>query len=151
MWELDEIYTQILQRSIEKIQGGRDKDRLSQAFKQVLGSFAILAEPLPSATLANLFQIRLETVSLRVRHLYSVLNIPQNPDQPIQLLHPSFCDFLLDKQRCHDQSFWVGESQAHQKLSNNCIRLMSETLKKDICEMNAPGSLATSVESTRIQ
>jgi hypothetical protein len=126
-WEIDEIYTQILQRSTDNIQDGRDKDQLLQTFKQVIGSFAILAEPLPAATLANLLQIRPEAVNLRVRHLHSVLNIPKNPNHPIRLLHPSFRDFLLDEKRCHDQAFWVDKKQAHQTIANRCIQLMSNT------------------------
>jgi hypothetical protein len=104
-WELDEMYTQILQRSIDKIQDG-DKDRLLQTFKQVIGSFTVLAAPLPAATLANLLQIQPEAVNLRIRHLHSILNVPQNPDHPIRLLHPyhpirllhpSFREFLLEE------------------------------------------------------
>jgi hypothetical protein len=144
-WELDEIYTQILQRSIEKIQGGRDKDRLLQTFKQVIGSIAIVAKQLPVVTLANLLQIRPELVNLRVRHLQSVLNIPHNLDDPIRLLHPSFRDFLLDKGRCSDLDFWVDERQAHRKLADNCIQLMSNSLKQDICGQRAPGTLVTNV------
>ena len=156
-WELDEIYTQILQHSVDKIQGGRDKDRLLQTFRQVVGSFAILFEQLPAATLANLLQIRPELVNLRLRHLHSVLNVPQNPDLPIQLLHPSFRDFLLDKQRCHDQLFWVDEKQAHQTIANCCIRLMSTSLKQDVCGQETPRTfvaartLVANVGSSRIE
>ncbi|KAF2193124.1 putative WD-repeat protein [Zopfia rhizophila CBS 207.26] len=149
-WELDGIYTQILQRSFDKIQGGRDKDRLSQTLKQVIGSLAILAEPLPAANLANLLQIRPEVVNLRVWHLQSVLNVPQNPHHPVWLLHPSFRDFLLDEQRCHDQSFWVEEKQAHRTLMESCIRLMSSSLKQDICGVDGPGALVTGIDNSRI-
>ena len=36
-------------------------------------------------------------------------------------------------------------------LATRCIQLMSQTLKKDICEMHAPGSRPSQVESSRIQ
>jgi hypothetical protein len=150
-WELDEIYTQILQRSVDKIQDRRDRDRLLQIFKEVIGSFAILAEPLSATTLANLLQVRPEVVNLRVRHLHSVLNIPQNPNHPIRLLHPSFRDFLLNKKRCLSQSFWVDEKQAHQTICNCCILLMSKYLKQDICKHKASGTLVAHIESSRIE
>lgn len=130
---------------LTKFKADENKDRLSQTFKQVLGSFVILAEPLPAA---NLLQIRPEAVNLRVRHLHSVLNIPQNQDHSIQLLHPSFRDFLLNKQRCHNQLFWVDEKQAHQILADSCIRLMSNALKQDICRQEAPGTLVVDIESS---
>ncbi|KAF2180324.1 HET-domain-containing protein [Zopfia rhizophila CBS 207.26] len=146
-WKLDEIYTQILRRSV---QGGRDKDRTVQTLKQVIGSFAILAEPLPAATLANLLQMRPEAVNIRIQHLHSVLNVPRNPDHPIRLLHPSFRDFLFDKHRCHDQSFWVEEKQANRTLAVSCIRFMSAFLKQDICNVDAPGMLVAGVEGSRV-
>jgi hypothetical protein len=148
-WELDEIYTQILQRSVHKIQDGPDKHQLLQRFKQVIGCFAIMAEPVPALTLAKLLQIRPEEVDLRARHLHSVLNIPRDPNRPIRLLHPSFRDFLLDEQRCHDRLFWVDEKQAHQTIASRCIRLMSSSLKQDICSLRAPGVLATNMKSSR--
>jgi hypothetical protein len=150
-WELDEIYTQILQRSVHKIQAGPDKDQLLQRFKRVVGSFVILAEPVSASTLARLLQIRPEEVNLRARHLHSVLNIPRNPNRPVRLLHPSFRDFLLDEQRCHDRLFWVDKKQAHQTIANRCIRLMSSSLKQDICGLRAPGVLATNTKCSQVE
>jgi hypothetical protein len=150
-WELDEIYTQILQRSFNGVQDGRDKSQLLQTLKLIVGSFALLTKPLPAATLANLLQIRPETVNLRVRHLHSVLNIPQSQDHPIRLLHPSFRDFLVDKDRCSDPNFWVDEKQAHRTLAESCIRLMSASLKQDICGQGAPGALVADIESSRVK
>jgi hypothetical protein len=149
-WELDEIYTQILQRSLNEVQDGRDKDQLLQTLKLVVGSLALLAEPLPAATLANLLQIRSETVNLRVRHLHSVLKVPQSQNQPIRLLHPSFRDFLVNKDRCSDPNFWVDEKQAHRTLAERCIQLMSASLKQNIYGQGAPGMLAANVESSRL-
>lgn len=149
--ELDEIYTQILQRSIDKLQDGPDNNRLLQTFKQVVGSLAILIEPLSAASLAGLLDIRSEIVDLRVRHLHSVLNMPQNKGHPIRLLHPSFRDFLLDKERCGDAYFHVDAKQTHQMLADSCIRLMSKALKQDICGLNIPGVLVTDVESWRVE
>jgi hypothetical protein len=150
-WELDEIYTQILQRSFHKVQGGQDRDRLLETFRQVIGSLSILAEPLPAAALTNLLRIRPEIVTLRIKHLHSILNVPQNPDHPIRLLHPSFRDFLLNDQRCYDQSFRVNKKQAHRTLADNCIRLMSNSLKQDVCGQEAPGILVANVKSSRIE
>jgi len=106
-------------------------------FKQVIGSFAVLAEQLPAASLAKLLQICPEQVDLRVRPLHSILNIPENPNHTIRFLHPSFRDFLLDKQRYQDQLFWVDERQAHRTLAEGCIRLMSDSLMQDICRQES--------------
>ena len=69
----------------------------------------------------------------------------------LRLHHPSFRDFLLNKDRCNDPNFWVDEKQAHQMLADNCIRLMSASLHQDICRLDAPGTLVDEVESSRIE
>ena len=81
----------------------------------------------------------------------SFLNIPQNLEHPIRLLHPSFRDFLLDEQRCRDQSFWVDEKQAHRELAVNCIQLMSKRLKQDICGVGAPGTHVANMETSTVK
>jgi hypothetical protein len=58
---------------------------------------------------------------------------------------------LLDKKRCGDSNFWVNEKQAHQTLATNCIRLMSISLKQDICHQRTPGVLVTDVESSQVE
>jgi hypothetical protein len=150
-WELDEMYSQLLQHSFEKVKEEKDKERLFETFRRIIGSFIILFEPLSATTLAKLLHTLQETVNLRVRHLYSVLNVPENQSLPIRLLHSSFRDFLLDNQRCHNQSFGVDEKQTHKTLANHCVQLMSETLKQDICGLHTPGILAVEVDSNRVK
>jgi len=143
-------HAHILERSFGTEQDEPDKSQLLEAFKQVVGSVAILIEPLSAASLAKLLDVRLETINLRVRNLHSVLNIPQSKHHPIRLLHPSFRDFLLDKDRCTNLDFWVDEKQAHLILAESCLQLMSSSLKRDICGQGAPGILVTNVESERV-
>jgi len=150
-WELDEMYSQLLQHSFEKVKEEKDKKKLFETFRHIIGSFIILFEPLSATTLAKLLHTLHETVNLRVRHLYSVLNVPENQSLPIRLLHSSFRDFLLDNRICHNQSFGVDEKQAHKTLANHCVQLMSETLKQDICGLHTPGILAVEVDSNRVK
>ena len=145
--ELDQIYTKILQHSFKKVQ--QQKDRVTEQFKQVVGSLIILSEPLSATSLAKLLKLAVGLINVRLGHLHSILNVPENERDPIHLRHPSFRDFLLNKDRCGD--FWVDEKQAHDTLATGCIQLMSEILKKDICEMQAPGSLATHVNSNYVK
>jgi len=86
-----------------------------------------------------------------LKHMQAVLDVLSIPDLPVRLLHLSFGDFLLDKNRCSDLHFEVDERQAHLALADDCIRLMSNSLKQDICEQEAPGTLVANVESSRIE
>ncbi|ERF74014.1 hypothetical protein EPUS_03829 [Endocarpon pusillum Z07020] len=85
-----------------------------------------------------------------LNELHSVIDIPKDRFQPLRLHHPSFRDYLLSKSRCQDPNFWVNEKQAHQVLAENCLRLMSTSLKQDICGLNAPGKLVAEVARSRI-
>jgi hypothetical protein len=148
--ELDQIYTQILEHSFKKVHE-RGKQQLAKVFRQVVGAIVILFDPLSTTALAGLLAVRKEIINMRLRHLCSVLNVPENEDSTIRLLHPSFRDFLLDKQRCRDQHFWVDEKKAHEALAENCLRLMFNCLRRDICGLHAPGTFANAVESSRIE
>ena len=107
--ELDQIYRQILNHSFKTVKDERDKHQLFRIFRQVVGAIVILFEPLSTTALAKLFEVEKEIVSRRIRHLRSILDVQENQESPIRLLHPSFRDFLLDKQRCPDSHFWVNQ------------------------------------------
>ena len=148
--ELDEMYTRILQHSFRKVGERHDKKNLADIFKQVIGSLTILYEPLSAASLSKLLSVRQEVVDVRVRHLHSVLIVPDGEDYPIRLLHPSFRDFLHDKQRCHDELFWVDEKKAHAAIVDSCLCVMSR-LKRDICCLRKPSALASMVKSDKVE
>ena len=148
MQRLDKIYIQILQHSFTKVE---DKEVIAKSFRWIIGSITILSEPLSAFALAKLLYVPKDIVTKRLRHLHSILNIPKDQDQPIRLLHPSFRDFLLDKQRCRDQHFWVDEKEAHGALAESCLRLMSENLKRDICDLRAPGVLASKMDNSWVE
>jgi hypothetical protein len=149
--ELDEIYTQVLKYSFKRVHDEWDKQQLAEVFRQVVGAIIVLFEPLSTTALAGLLFARKEIISLRLRHLRSVLDVPENQDSTVRLLHPSFRDFLLDKQRCHDQHFWVDEKKTHKVLTESCLRLMCSHLKRDICDLQMPGVPISEVESSRVE
>jgi hypothetical protein len=41
--------------------------------------------------------------------LHAILDISKDQIRPLRLHHPSFRDFLLEKERCRDLNFWVEE------------------------------------------
>jgi hypothetical protein len=117
----------------------------------ILGSIVILFSPLSGDSLANLLHLPKEDVDQTLEDLHSILDIPDDHARPIRLHHPSFRDFLLDKDRCVDPHFGVDEKQAHGDLADACLRLMSTTLKRDICDLHRPGALTNDVEGSRVE
>jgi hypothetical protein len=43
------------------------------------------------------------------------------------------------------------EDQSHKKLAENCIKLMSASLKEDICDVSSPGTLVIDISQDRIE
>jgi WD domain, G-beta repeat len=82
--------------------------------------------------------------------LRSVLDVPNDPDFPIRLLHPSFREFLLDEQRCLDRRFKIDEKSTHRDLEESCLTVMSCALKRDICGLQIPGALTSEAESNTL-
>jgi hypothetical protein len=148
--ELDNIYVGILLNSISGDYDEEEKVELFELFRKVVGAIMVLFDPLSAEALARLLNEAKSAVNQTLGDLHSVLKIPESPIYPIRLLHPSFRDFLLDKQRCQDQQFWVEEKEAHQMLAMSCLRLMSEHLKRNICGLHSPGALVTEVHGDQI-
>jgi hypothetical protein len=146
---LNEIYLAVLKHLIPSEYSDEEKGDVCDMLKHTLGSIVVLLSPLSTPSLSKLLRLPREDVDRTFADLYAILDVPEDPTRPLRLHHPSFRDFLLNKDRCGD--FWVDEIVAHQILATSCIQLMSQTLKKDICEMHAPGSQASQVESSRIE
>jgi hypothetical protein len=146
---LDEIYFTVLKHSISSGYSGEEIEEVCDMLKHTLGSIVVLLSPLSASSLSRLLHLPKEDINRTFEDLYAILDIPKDPTQPLCIHHPSFRDFLLNKDRCGD--FWVDEKKAHQVLATSCIELMSQTLKKDICEIHAPGSQTSQVENSWIE
>lgn len=158
---LDWIYLTVLNRSLDP---DSDPDSIaptpqeirhcSNTVRDVLGSIVVLFSLLSVKSVCRLLLIpegKEEEAKGTLRSLHAVLDIPEDETYVLRLHHPSFRDFLLNKRRCYDTYFWVDEKRTHQKLADRCIRLMSTSLKQNICEVNAPGIPATRIESRRVE
>ena len=148
---LNEIYVTVLKHSIYTDYTDEEREDQYRTLRHTLGSVVVLFSPISAYSLSRLLHVVKEDVDQTLEDLHAILDIPADQNRPLRLHHPSFRDFLLDKDRCGDPNFWVDEKQAHQRLAESCIRLMSASLKQDICGQNAPGVLVANVESTQIE
>jgi hypothetical protein len=144
---LDEIYTTVLKNSVTSEYTDEEEEELYNMLRQILGSIVILFSPLSISSLSKLLRVVKEDINQTLDDLHSVLDVPKDQTQPLRLHHPSFRDFFLNSGRCKNENFWVDEKQAHQTLAQSCMRLMSTSLKQDVCKLDAPGMLITDVES----
>ena len=145
---LDEIYTTVLKHSISLSYTTEEKEEFCLILRRVLGSLTVLSSPLSVTSLSRLIHLAEEDVDQTLENLHAILDIPKEHTHPLRLHHPSFRDFLLNQKRCADSLFWVNGKQAHEALAESCIRLMSTSLKQDICGLNCSGA---EVDNSRVE
>jgi hypothetical protein len=148
---LNNIYMTILKSTIHEEYLESEKEDRCSVLNQVLGTIVLLYSPLSINSLTGLLYLPKETIEGGLADLHAILNIPKDTSQPLRLHHPSFRDFLLNKDRCNNPNFLVDERQAHRTLANNCILLMSNSLKQDVCRQRAPGTRVADVEGSQIE
>jgi NACHT domain len=147
---LNEIYITVLRHSIPAGCSKNEREELLDLLRYTLGSIVALLSPLSVHSLSRLLGILAEDINDSLEDLHAILDIPKGEAHPLRLHHPSFRDFLLDKSRCGDSNFWVDEKQAHQRLADRCVQILSTSLKEDICSVTIPGTYITDVERSRV-
>ena len=148
--ELDNIYAMVLSQALPAEFAHEEKQELCSLLRLILGSLVILFSSLPQNSLACLLHITAEDVDQILSDLHAIIDVPEDRTLPLRLHHPSFREFLLNKERCCDPAFLVDEKEAHWKLLKNCMEIMGSVLKQDICGASSPGVFLDSVEKSRI-
>jgi len=146
---LNEIYVTVLINSISVDYTEEEREEQCATVRRILRSIVVLFSPLSTYSLDRLLDIA-EGVRPTLEDIHAILDIPNDSSRPLRLHHPSFRDFLLDKDRCGN-AFWVDEMQAHTALADDCIQLMASSLQQDICRAGAPGALAAELDRTQLQ
>ncbi|KAJ5117442.1 WD40-repeat-containing domain protein [Penicillium atrosanguineum] len=111
--------------------------QLIHEFQNTIGILILLATPRSVDSFAKLLQMETDKVQEQIKLFYPVLDVPARSDEPVQILHLSFRDFLLDKKQ-EEYPFWVDESLVHKKLAAQCLKVMQDPkygLRKNICNL----------------
>ncbi|KAK4096622.1 hypothetical protein N658DRAFT_519096 [Parathielavia hyrcaniae] len=147
--KLDATYLPVLNQLIDGRTNDTQRSRLLADFRDVVGPIVLLAQPLTVSSLAQLLNFSREAIYGRLNSLHSVLSIPSKIDSPVRLFHLSFRDFLVDPTK-RAKEFWIDESKHHRTLTDRCIQLMHQHLKRDICGLQVPGKLRSEVDQRTI-
>jgi Mrp family chromosome partitioning ATPase len=142
--QLDRTYLPVLDQLLVE-QEEDEKETWLHAFQELVGSIVVLESPLSIISLACLLQVPQEEVKCRLDSLHSVLSVPDSEDVPIRLLHLSFREFLINPQKQGQSPFWVDEKSTHKKLASRCLKLMSSSLRQDMCRLSGPGVLRSEI------
>jgi hypothetical protein len=99
---LNKIYIIVLKCTIRDEYLEEEKQDMYSFLKKVLGIIILLYSPLPVNSLSELLHLPKGDIERRLAEFYTILDILKDIYRPFRLYHPSFRDFLLNKDRYGD-------------------------------------------------
>ena len=138
---INALYTEILRQAycdMNPDSQNLDDQEVYQHFRSVVGAVLLAFNPLSMNSLSSLLH-NFDTPSdicTVLDPLHSLLLVPEATEDPVQVFHKSFPDFLMDHKRCQDTSFFVDPAVHHTEMLLSCLRLMEQRLRRDICDLD---------------
>jgi hypothetical protein len=77
-------------------------EKVCDMLKYTFGSIVVLLSPLSASLLSRLLHLPREDINRTFEDLYAILDILKDLTRLLCVHHPSFRDFLLNKDRCGD-------------------------------------------------
>ena len=117
---IDLLYAQVLMHAFSDI----EEATVFENLKRVLGAVILAFNPLSRAQIAGILNIKQSLIATILRHLHSVLLIPNEDSKEIRVFHKSFPDFLQDPDRCPGSHFLVNPPLHHADMAFGCLGLL---------------------------
>jgi hypothetical protein len=133
--DLDALYTRVLIKASDVVGHHAAAQR---QLRDVLASLVLVQESLPVAALAAVAGVEERQCKMILRCLSSVLLYEHTSHEPVQLIHPSFPDFLTHDGRCTDARYFVDSTEYHSLLALRCLQIMNADLRRNICDLRDP-------------
>ncbi|RBR12020.1 uncharacterized protein FIESC28_08790 [Fusarium coffeatum] len=151
--QLDEMYKTVF-KSLDPDLGPECSENLmhdeKDTLRMILGAIALAVEPMSANSLVDILGIDPDSIEL-VKTCRAVLYIPENDDEPIQMLHKSFSDFLLRQIPHNTCWFNVDKGKQNELLAQGCLTHLDKRLRENICELQDPGVLRVEIKYSTIQ
>ena len=147
--ELHNIYTRILETAAFH---DVPKDKMEEARTELNGIIAAavaLFSPLSVIGLTEFLPCPVTKVKDYLSNLGSIIAVSDG-DSQVRIFHLSLRDFFLDVKR-EDKRFWASEPEVHRNLVDRCLKIMSATLKMDVCSVREIDYLSSSNDQSLIK
>jgi WD40 repeat protein len=131
---IDAMYDTVLLQSFKELIG-TDESEFYIKLRLVIGSIVVVFNPLSCSSLEGILGMKAGRVGTALRRLHSIFIVPESEVDPIRICHKSLADYLQDENRCKDSRFYINPSVLHLELGLRCLRLMNNSLKRNICEI----------------
>jgi hypothetical protein len=139
--QMEDLYQPVLERILTS-KSDTESKRIEKRFCEIIGPLILLYTPLSIYDLGNFLDLPPVMIRLLLEKLYSVisgLGDPKNSDEfntPVGIFHLSFREYLLTTEK----RFHVDEEKTHAKMASNCLRIMNQKLKQNICGLSSHDS-----------
>jgi energy-coupling factor transporter ATP-binding protein EcfA2 len=151
--QLDEMYTTVF-KNLDPDLGPECSENLTRdekdTLRMILGAIALAVEPLSVNSLVDILGLDPDTLEL-VKACRAVLYVPENDDDPVQMLHKSFSDFLLRPNQQGLCWFNVDERKQNELLAQGCMRHLKDRLRVNICRLQDPAILRVKIQPSIIR
>ena len=129
---IDPLYAQVLEHAFSGIQ----ETTVFTNLRRVLGAVVLAFNPLSREQIAKVLGIGARLIATTLRHLHSVLLVPNEDSKEIRIFHKSFPDFLQDCNRCSGPKFLIDAPTHHGDIALGCLELLMK-LKWNPCNLPA--------------
>nr|POF26242.1 vegetative incompatibility protein het-e-1 [Quercus suber] len=135
--------------------GPDEQQDILEDFRGIVGPIVLAANPLSATSLASLLgteRYDVHDIMDILNNLHSVFLVPSKTNEPVNILHLSFRDFLIDHKRADKEGFWIDETETHNTLLACCLRRLEEDWdsKDIICSNARPGTRRIAVSAEQI-
>ncbi|KAG8731440.1 hypothetical protein FRC11_004165 [Ceratobasidium sp. 423] len=141
--DLDALYTTVITSGVTR-QNVSDKTLVRQCIGAILA--ASKRTPLSADALGELLKGAMRPSILKkvVKSLGPVLYIDNNLGGAIRFYHPSFADYVLDKDRACD--LWIDPNSLNTLMASGCLIVMKQELRFNICDLETSHVLNAQVK-----
>lgn len=122
----------VLYRTALESAGTWDDAEFVEDFRHILGVILVVMHPLAHWGVDAL----LGTAKCRPSmHTISLLACVLSQKPTVRVLHPSFADFLTDRERCGRDIWYIDANEHHRRVAIMCLERLGKTLKRNICDL----------------
>ena len=122
---LDDLYEAILFQAANDLPGTHVSD-----MRIVIGTVFRLRSEMPLEAIGRF--LGKGTVKMFLGRIQSIIPIPTDASRPIQFYHPSFPDFVTNRERCHHSQLYVNIPDHERQLALRCLDILNSHLSKNI-------------------
>jgi len=119
---IDPLYSQVLTHAFSNVR----EVTVFTNLRRVLGAVILAFNPLSRAQVAKILSVKTSLITTTLRHLHSVLLIPNEDSEEIRVFHKSFPDFLQDSNRCSNPKLFIASSVHHGDMALGCLELLKK-------------------------